>query len=350
MRSNPSFRTTHPAARPAPGFAPWIVAVLAATLLIPAAQAQRGHRPGTEVVEATCAKCHATGENNAPRIGDVQAWAPRAAQGLTALTEHAMQGIRNMPAHGGNPGLSDIEIERAITVMVNRSGGNWIEPLGGATPAAVRSSAAIVSAACAKCHREGLNGAPRIGDREAWIPRLKKGLPALVQSAVHGHGAMPARGGVADLGDHEIEGAVVYMFNFGVAMPTPAPAATRTAADSHHRVVDGADVYFGIVPADAIPKDQRRAKAPSGKGYYHVNISLFDSATRTAITDAEVKVRVSDPVGAETRVLDIVSANNTISYGGYFRLTGRNPYTITAQIQRPGAPNVAVAKFEYTVR
>ena len=51
-----------------------------------------------------------------------------AAKGLTGLTSNALQGIRRMPAHGGNANLTDTEIERAITYMVNQSGGNWIEP------------------------------------------------------------------------------------------------------------------------------------------------------------------------------------------------------------------------------
>jgi len=34
-----------------------------------------------------------------------------------------------------------------------------------------------------------------------------------VRSAIHGHGPMPARGGLADLTDAEIRGAIVYMFS-----------------------------------------------------------------------------------------------------------------------------------------
>lgn len=105
------------------------IATSAAAMLFPSANAQHRERSGMEVVNTVCASCHATGENGAPRIGGKQAWAQRASQGLTALTEHALKGIRNMPAHGGNAGLSDIEIQRAITYMVNQSGGQWVEPL-----------------------------------------------------------------------------------------------------------------------------------------------------------------------------------------------------------------------------
>ena len=327
-----------------------LVCVLAVGSMSMSASAQRRERSGKEVVETVCAACHAKGTNGAPRIGDEKAWAKRAAQGLTALSEHALKGIRNMPAHGGNAGLSDVEIERAITHMVNRSGGNWIEPLGGATPALVRTSEQLVQTQCAKCHQAGLNGAPKIGDRAAWIPRLKKGLDALVTSAVHGHGPMPARGGLADVSDLEIRGAITYMFGGGSVAPQAPSAGPVGAADPYHKVIAGTDIYLGVVPAQAMPAAQPPGSVPSGKGYYHVNISLFDAKTKLAITDAQVKVRVADPMTGETKTLELISANSTISYGSYFRMLGKNPYTITAQIQRPGAAGTIEAKFEYKVQ
>ena len=75
----------------------------------------------------------------------------------------------------------------------------------------------IVEAQCFKCHQTGVGGAPRIGDRDAWIPRVKQGFEVVVRSAIKGHGGMPPRGGMADLSDAEIRSAVVYMFNQGTA-------------------------------------------------------------------------------------------------------------------------------------
>ena len=108
-----------------------------------AADAQRVQRQGKEVVDAVCGGCHVPGKDGAPRIGDTAAWAPRASQGLTALTSHAITGIRKMPAHGGSPGVSDVEIQRAIVYMVNLSGGNWVEPLSASTPHGTWESAMI---------------------------------------------------------------------------------------------------------------------------------------------------------------------------------------------------------------
>ena len=66
---------------------------------------------------------------------------------------------------------------------------------------------------CGACHGSGLLGAPKVGDQDAWIPRLRSGLDVLVRSAIRGHGGMPARGGFADLTDREVKNAIVYMIN-----------------------------------------------------------------------------------------------------------------------------------------
>ena len=179
------------------------------------AAAQHADRTGKEVVDTLCISCHGTGAGGAPRIGDKKAWAKRASQGLTGLTKNALKGIRQMPPHGGNPNLSDTEIERAITYMVNQSGGKWTEPVSRTSKTADRTGEQIVRAQCAKCHESGVGGAPRIGDRAAWTPRVKQGLDGVVRSAIKGHGAMPPRGGMADLTDSEIRSAVIYMFNYG---------------------------------------------------------------------------------------------------------------------------------------
>ena len=176
------------------------------------ASAQATERSGKQVVDAACIYCHGSGANGAPKIGDHKAWAPLAKRGLTALRQSALQGIRNMPSHGGNPQLTDTEIARAVTYMVNASGGKWNEPVSRTTAARERTGAEVVKARCVECHGTGKNGAPRIGDKAAWIPRMKQGFDVVVRSAINGHGAMPPRGGMANLTDSEIRAAITYMF------------------------------------------------------------------------------------------------------------------------------------------
>jgi cytochrome c5 len=188
------------------------LALAALVAAAPGARAQGKERSGKQVVDAVCSKCHATGAHGAPKIGDKQAWSKRASQGLSGLTAHALTGIRQMPAHGGSPDLTDFEIKRAVTYMVNRSGGKWVEPINKKVPRDPRTGEEIVKAQCYKCHETGKGGAPKIGDRDAWIPRLKDGLESTVRSAMNGHGGMPARGGLADLSDSELRSAIIYLF------------------------------------------------------------------------------------------------------------------------------------------
>lgn len=174
--------------------------------------AHGAERSGEDIVGQVCAACHKRGENGAPVIGDKKAWDKRKAQGLSKLSQHALEGIRKMPAHGGGAGLSNAELERAITYMVNQSGGNWIEPVSMEASKKPRTGEQVVKAKCVECHLTGKDGAPKIGDRDAWVGRVSKGIDAVVSSGIHGRGAMPARGGVADLSDGEMRSAVIYMF------------------------------------------------------------------------------------------------------------------------------------------
>lgn len=95
-----------------------------------------------------------------------------------------------------------------------------------------RSGEDIYKTACSACHASGAAGAPKFGDKGDWAARLKKGQKTLVASAIKGLGAMPPRGGVADLSDLEMERVVVYLANqAGAAFKPPAePASAKTAA------------------------------------------------------------------------------------------------------------------------
>jgi cytochrome c5 len=64
---------------------------------------------------------------------------------------------------------------------------------------------------CAACHATGLVGAPKIGDKEAWSAHIHHGVDHMVESAIKGKGAMPAKGGNASLSDDEVKAAVGYI-------------------------------------------------------------------------------------------------------------------------------------------
>lgn len=64
---------------------------------------------------------------------------------------------------------------------------------------------------CSFCHDDGTVGAPKIGDREAWKPRIGKGMDALYQNALTGKGHMPPRKERRGFSDDEIKSAVDYL-------------------------------------------------------------------------------------------------------------------------------------------
>ena len=67
--------------------------------------------------------------------------------------------------------------------------------------------------ACAGCHEEGVDGAPRTGDREAWADRSWLWEAVLFEHAKAGYMEMPAKGGDASLDDADVEKAAEYMLS-----------------------------------------------------------------------------------------------------------------------------------------
>lgn len=212
----------------------------------------RALKSGEEVYNAQCSACHATGVAGAPKLADQAAWAPRIGSGFDALVHSALAGKGAMAPQGGGD-FNDTEIGRAVAYMANAAGAKFAEPAAptaatsdaGATPApeaaapsaeapaaaapATQATAAAPDAtttvaaaagsgagealykqACQVCHAAGVAGAPKLGDKAAWAPRIQEGSEAMYAIALHGKGAMPARGGTT-ASDVDIKAAVDYM-------------------------------------------------------------------------------------------------------------------------------------------
>jgi len=80
----------------------------------------------------------------------------------------------------------------------------------GGAPAA-SSGEGTYKKACATCHDAGIAGAPKVGDKTAWAPRIKEGTSTLYSNAIKGKGAHPPKGGSSTLTDDEVKAAVDYM-------------------------------------------------------------------------------------------------------------------------------------------
>jgi len=74
-----------------------------------------------------------------------------------------------------------------------------------------RDGKAVYESVCTACHSVGVAGAPKFGDTAAWAPRIAKGMETLVNHAVNGFNAMPAKGGCSSCPDEEIANGVQYM-------------------------------------------------------------------------------------------------------------------------------------------
>lgn len=209
----------------------------------------------------------------------------------------------------------------------------------------------VVRAQCINCHGPGLNGAPRIGDREAWLPRLTQGLDSLVHYAIRGHGGMPPRGGMPQLTDEEFRAAVVYLFSSDAGLEL-ASNRGRTAqpADPYRRSIDGTEIHVGVAPAYRLQRQGHMAAMhggiPGRSGFYHVNVSLHEAeGAHAQIRDATVEARVANALSGETKRLEPMEINGTTSYGNYFRLAASEPYTVTVTVQRAGGARPIEARF-----
>ncbi len=106
-----------------------------------------------------------------------------------------------------------------------------------AAPAAARSGKEVYTAVCSVCHASGVAGAPKVGDKAAWEPRVATGLDALLNTAMNGKGAMPARGGNPSVTDDELKAVILYMtketgfdLGGGDTAANEKPAATKEPA------------------------------------------------------------------------------------------------------------------------
>jgi cytochrome c5 len=194
-----------------------------------------GARAAADIVKTTCAACHQTGAANAPKLANAEDWAPRIKQGLNVLVQSVTKGKGAMPPKAGDPSLTDNEIHNAVVLMANQAGAKFKEKPAAApaqqqaaAPAQQQAAApaqqqaapqkpaaadgkAVYDKVCFACHQVSVANSPKLGDKDAWAPRLKQGTDALVQSVLKGKGAMPPKAGNPALTEAEVRAAVEFM-------------------------------------------------------------------------------------------------------------------------------------------
>ena len=95
--------------------------LLAMTALMPIAVSAADPASGKAIYDGNCIACHSTGAAGAPKLGDVAAWAPLIKTGAAALLASSLKGKGVMPARGGNPKLTDAEVQAAVNYIISQS-------------------------------------------------------------------------------------------------------------------------------------------------------------------------------------------------------------------------------------
>lgn len=189
---------------------------------------------GEQVYNEICAGCHASGALGSPKFKEKADWGKRIAQSYPTLLDHALKGFNKMPARGGDPELSDLEVARGVVYMTNAAGANFeavlkkeIEP----TAAELARGKTVYVENCAYCHDKGVTGAQKLGDAKSWTPLLKEGKDFLYNAAINGSFGGPAKGGNLKLSDADTRLAVDFMVDEAkTAIAAAAKATKQTAA------------------------------------------------------------------------------------------------------------------------
>ncbi len=81
-----------------------------------------GTLDGSVIYGNLCGACHTAGVGGSPKM-EMADWTARIAQGMDVMVRHAIEGYTGdagiMPARGGNPALTDEQIEVTVQYMVD---------------------------------------------------------------------------------------------------------------------------------------------------------------------------------------------------------------------------------------
>lgn len=118
-------------------------------------------------------------------------------------------GIRTVPPESAQPVPGNVEAARTAPPAQPTAG------ISANKAGSAQAGQSVFARACASCHTPGVAGAPRLGDKPAWAPRIAQGSEVLYRRAIEGYqgprGMMPAKGGVSSLADADVRSAVDYM-------------------------------------------------------------------------------------------------------------------------------------------
>lgn len=119
------------------------------------------------------------------------------------------------PAMEAMEAIEVIEAEAPSPAEVPEPAAEPAEAAAADTQTAAADGQKIYQASCQACHVAGVAGAPKLGDKAAWAPRIAKGNDALLASVKNGLNAMPPMGACMSCSDAELSAAIAYMVEQG---------------------------------------------------------------------------------------------------------------------------------------
>lgn len=70
---------------------------------------------------------------------------------------------------------------------------------------------------CHVCHKEGIAGAPKLGNKELWGPRAAKGMETLIKHVTEGYtgetGIMPLKGTCMECNEEDFRKAITFLLS-----------------------------------------------------------------------------------------------------------------------------------------
>lgn len=142
----------------------------------------------------------------------------------------------------------------------------------------------------------------------------------------------------------------------GAAVTLPRAASAQGAVDANSMVLDGVLAYLGVLPAAMVrghpgshPEGTMHGGVPEGRHQYHLVLALFDAASGERIETARVSVEIMGlgHIGGTRLDLEPMMIADTVTWGTFVELPGRDSYAISFSVVLPGRAKAILFPFSY---
>lgn len=142
----------------------------------------------------------------------------------------------------------------------------------------------------------------------------------------------------------------------GAAVTMPRAASAQGTVEANSMVLDGVLAYLGVLPAAIVrghpgshPEGTMHGGVPEGRHQYHLVLALFDAASGARIETARVSVEIMGlgHIGRTRLDLDPMMIADTVTWGTFVELPGRDSYQIIFDVVLPDRAKAIRFPFAY---